>query len=162
MDNDEPGYARLIELLDSEGISYRLIAHPPEGRTDAASALRGHPLDQAAKSVLVRVASGKRSRRYVLAVVPGDRRVDLTALAGRYRARQAAFASRDVAERLAGSVSGSFAPFAFGADLDLLVDDRLLVHDEIYFNACRLDVSVALPVADYLALARPEIASIAG
>ncbi|MEV4641080.1 YbaK/EbsC family protein [Actinoplanes sp. NPDC049548] len=161
MDRDEPGYAQLIGLLDSDYISYRLISHRPEGRTDAASALRGHPLDQAAKSVMVRVASGKRSRRYVLAVVPGDRRVDLRALADRYSAREAAFASRHVAERLAGSVSGSFAPFAFSPDLDLLVDDRLLAHREIYFNACRLDLSIALPVAHYLALARPQIAPIA-
>jgi Ala-tRNA(Pro) deacylase len=159
--HDDPGCARLLGLLHAERTAYRLIPHRPEGRTAAASVLRGHPLDQAAKSVMVRVASGKRSRRYVLAVVPGDRRVDLAALAGRYAAREAAFATRAVAERLAGGVSGSFAPFAFSPDFDLVLDDRLLAHEEIYFNAYRLDLSLALPVTDYLALARPAIASIA-
>ncbi|MEU6220855.1 YbaK/EbsC family protein [Streptomyces sp. NPDC047022] len=138
-----------------------MIPHPPEGRTDVASRLRRHPLEQAAKSIVVRVATGKRSRRYVLAVVPGDHRVDLDALAQRYGGREASFAAREVAERLAGSISGSITPFAFSPELDLLVDEGLLVHDEIYFNAGRLDLSVALCVADYVALARPTVAPIA-
>ncbi|WP_405774657.1 YbaK/EbsC family protein [Streptomyces sp. NBC_00859] len=148
-------------MLSSGSISYRIIRHAPEGSTEAASRLRRHPLEQAAKSIVVRVATGKRSRRYVLAVVPGDRRVDLGALADRYGGRRASFADRAVAERLAGSVSGSIAPFAFSSELDLLVDRGLLVHDEIYFNAGRLDLSVALSVSDYLNLAEPAIAPIA-
>ncbi|MFE5039287.1 YbaK/EbsC family protein [Streptomyces sp. NPDC056683] len=152
---------KLTDLFEAAAASYRMIPHPPEGRTDVVTRLRRHPLEQAAKSIVVRVATGKRSRRYVLAVVPGDRRVDLDALAQRYGGREASFAAREVAERLAGSISGSITPFAFSPELDLLVDEGLLVHDEIYFNAGRLDLSVALCVADYVALARPTVAPIA-
>ncbi|MCX2968579.1 MULTISPECIES: YbaK/EbsC family protein [Streptomyces] len=152
---------RLIHLFRTRAVPYRTIPHPPEGRTEAASRLRGHPLEQAAKSLVVRVATGKRSRRYVLAVVPGDRRVDLPAVAARYGARGAAFATRGVAERLGGSVSGSIVPFAFAAELDLLVDAGLPSQPEIFFNAGRLDLSVALAVPDYLALAAPAVAPIA-
>ncbi|MER5887989.1 YbaK/EbsC family protein [Streptomyces sp. NPDC001941] len=148
-------------MFASGTVAFRVIAHRPEGSTEAASVLRRHPLEQAAKSLVVRVATGKRSRRYVLAVVPGDRRVDLAALAERYGGREASFADRAVAERLAGSVSGSITPFAFSPELDLLVDEGLLVHDEIYFNAGRLDLSVALAVPDYLELAGPTVAPIA-
>ncbi|WP_330333169.1 YbaK/prolyl-tRNA synthetase associated domain-containing protein [Streptomyces sp. NBC_00536] len=161
MSEDRDAFQRLTELLASGDASYRTIPHEPEGRTDVASELRRHPLEQAAKSIVIRVATGKRSRRYVLAVVPGDRRVDLPALALRYGGREASFATQEVAERLAGSVSGSITPFAFSAELDLLVDEGLLVHDEIYFNAGRLDLSVALSVADYQRLARPDVAAIA-
>lgn len=66
-----------------------------------------------------------------------------------------------VAERLAGSVSGSVMPFARHPDLDLVVAPELLVHDEIFFNAARLDRSVALATDDYLALARPRVGPIA-
>jgi Ala-tRNA(Pro) deacylase len=45
--------------------------------------------------------------------------------------------------------------------LDLLVDEGLLEHDEIYFNAGRLDLSVGLSLSDYLDLARPTVAPIA-
>ena len=154
-------FRQLTELFETSSARYRMIPHPSEGRTDVASRLRRHPLEQAAKSVVLRVATGKRSRRYVLAVVPGDRRVDLTAVAARYDGLEASFAARDVAERLAGSVSGSIAPFAFSDELDLVVDHGLLRHDEIYFNAGRLDMSVALAVSDYLDMARPNVATIA-
>jgi Ala-tRNA(Pro) deacylase len=152
---------RLTNLFQAGAARYRMIPHAPEGRTDLASRLRSHPLEQAANSLVVRVATGKRTRRYVLAVVPGDRQVDLTALARWYGGRGAAFATREVAERLAGSVSGSITPFAFSPELDLLVDEGLLEHDEIYFNAGRLDLSVGLSLSDYLDLARPTVAPIA-
>lgn len=42
-------YARLIALVDSHGMSYRLIDHAPEGRTEVVSHLRGNTLRQAAK-----------------------------------------------------------------------------------------------------------------
>ncbi len=152
-------YARLMALLDGAG--YRLIDHAPEGRTELASALRGHPLRQAAKCLVIRVGMGKKRRRYVLAVVPGDRRVDLERVRDLYQGSDAAFAVRDVAERLAGSVSGSIMPFAFAAAMDLLVDPDLLRHEEIFFNAARLDRSVALRTEDYLELAVPRIAAVA-
>jgi Ala-tRNA(Pro) deacylase len=161
MPDDRDVFRRLTELFESDAVSYRLIPHPPEGRTDAASQLRGHPLKQAAKSLVVRVATGKRARRYVLAVVSGDRRADLNALANCYGARDASFAVREVAERLAGSVSGSIAPFVFSPELDLIADVGLIRNDEIYFNAGRLDLSVALSIPDYLVLGRPVIAPIA-
>lgn len=160
-DNDRDVYERLTDLFAESSVPYRLIHHAPEGRTDVASMLRRHPLEQAAKSIVIRVATGRRSRRYVLAVVPGHRRVDLDALAGRYGGREASFAVREIAERLSGSVSGAITPFSFSDDLEVLVDEELLAHEEIYFNAGRLDLSVALPTSDYLELARPTVAPIA-
>ncbi|MGW0330942.1 YbaK/EbsC family protein [Streptomyces sp. NPDC003011] len=154
-------YDWLIEVLERGQARFRLIEHAPEGRTEPASVLRRHALAQAAKCLVVRVATGRRSRRYVLAVVPGDRRVDLEELRDLYDGTEASFAARDVAERLAGSVSGSVMPFARHPDLDLVVDPDLLAHDEIFFNAARLDRSVALATDDYVVLARPHVRSIA-
>ncbi|OKK04787.1 prolyl-tRNA synthetase [Streptomyces sp. CB03234] len=156
-----PTYHRLLDLLQQGGARYRLIDHPAEGHTGPASLLRGNPLDQAAKCLVVRVALGRRARRYVLAVVPGDRRVDLDGLCALYGGTEASFATRSVAEDLAGSVSGSILPFAFHPDLDLVADPDLLEHDEIFFNAARLDRSMSLATADYVALAAPRVARIA-
>ncbi len=47
------------------------------------------------------------------------------------------------------------------ARLELIADPALLDHGELYFNAGRLDRSVALASEDYLRLARPRIARIA-
>ncbi|MFD8142288.1 YbaK/EbsC family protein [Streptomyces sp. NPDC059708] len=154
-------YGKLLDLLDSHQARYRLIDHPAEGRTDLASLLRGHRLEEAAKCMVVRVSITKRTGMYVLAVVPGDRQVDMDALADLVGGcGKTAFATREIAERLAGSVSGTVMPFSFHPDLHLIVDERLLDQEEIYFNAARLDRSVGLATADYLRIAAPRVAAI--
>ncbi|BBA95345.1 hypothetical protein RVR_169 [Actinacidiphila reveromycinica] len=149
-------YDRLVALLDEQGARYRVLDHEPEGATEVVSALRGNALAQAAKCIVVMVKVGKKVTRYVLAVVPGDRRVDLGAVKALLSGTYVSFASRDIAERLAGSVSGTVLPFAFDEKLELVVDPGLLDHDEIFFNAARLDRSLALSTKDYVRIAAPR------
>jgi Ala-tRNA(Pro) deacylase len=68
-------YDKLIALLDANKASYRLIDHLSEGQTDKVSALRGHPVEAAAKCIVLIVKIGRKTSRFVLAVVPGDARV---------------------------------------------------------------------------------------
>ncbi|WP_218183328.1 amino acid--tRNA ligase-related protein [Streptomyces sp. PKU-EA00015] len=161
LNNDTGVCGRILELLESEGARFRLLHHAPEGRTDVASRLRGHPLNQAAKCIVVRVKITKRSSRYVLAVVPGDRLVDLEGIRRLYGGKDVSFAQRDTAEELAGAVCGSITPFSFHPDLEAVVDPELLRQEEIFFNAARLDLSVALNSEDYVSIARPRIEAVA-
>ncbi len=158
---DYAAYRRLIALLDEQGAVYRLIDHAPEGRTELVSPLRGNKLEQAAKCLVLMVKVGKKVTRYVLAVVPGDAKVDVQAVKGLLEGTYATFASGDIAERLAGSVTGTILPFSFHPDLKLMVDPRLLEHEEIFFNAARLDRSMALRTSDYVRLAQPRLERIA-
>ena len=154
-------YTRLVDLLEAGGARYRLIDHPAEGRTEEASRLRGHGLAPSAKSLVVRVSLTKRTGRYLLAVVSGHDQVDLDELARLGGGSKAVLAARHVAEQLTGAVSGSIPPVAFDPGLELLVDPALLEHEEIFFNAARLDRSLAVRTADYLRLVRPRVAPIA-
>jgi Ala-tRNA(Pro) deacylase len=154
-------YDQLISTLDRGGARYRFIGHAPEGRTEVVSRYRGHALNSAAKCIVVQVKASKKLSRYVLAVVPGDARVDLGAVTALVGGKSAGFASTAKAEALAGCVSGTIMPFSFHPDLDLVADPALLVHSEIFFNAARLDLSVALNTADYIRLARPRTHAIA-
>jgi len=160
-DAGRSAYERLIATLDAAGARYRVIEHPPEGRTVEVSAHRGHPVAQAAKCLVVMVKIGKRTSRYLLAVVPGNARVDLAALKTLASGTYVAFASTDKAETLAGSETGTILPLSSHPDLHLVVDPTLLEHDEIFFNAARLDRSLALDTKDYLRLADPQIHPIA-
>jgi Ala-tRNA(Pro) deacylase len=155
-------YTQLIAYLDQHQARYRLIDHPPEGRTEIVSPMRGNALPQAAKCIIMIIKLGKKVTKYVLAVVPGDARVDLAAVKTLLGATYVAFASQEMAERLAGSVAGTILPFAFNRELELIADPALLDHDEIYFNAARLDRSMALRASDYARLAQPRLARIAG
>ncbi len=103
------------------------------------------------------VKIGKKVTRYILAVVPGDERVDLAAVKALMQGTYVTFASAEIAERLAGSVSGTILPFSFNPELELVVDPSLLANDEIYFTAARLDRSMALKTSDYVAIAKPRM-----
>jgi Ala-tRNA(Pro) deacylase len=153
----EDTYAKLIAYLEQSGVKYRLIDHEPEGRTEVVSAMRGNTLSQAAKCIILMVKIGKRVTKYILAVVPGDMRVDLNTIKALIGGSYISFASPDIAERLAGSVAGTILPFAFNSELELIVDPSLLINEELYFNAARLDRSMVLKTKDYLALAKPRL-----
>src|SRR6185437_6091403 len=150
-------YNRLIADLNSAGALYRLIDRYPEGRTEPASALRGHDLAHAAKSLVVRVKITKKENRYALAVIPGNARLDLLAVKCLLGGTRAAFADRSTAEKLAGSMSGTLLPFSYHPQLELIADPALLAGPEIYFNAARLDRSIAMATDDYLRIASPRI-----
>jgi Ala-tRNA(Pro) deacylase len=153
-------YERLLDLLDRHRATYRLIDHAPEGRTELVSPLRGNPLPAAAKCMIVMVKVYKKRRRHVLAVVPGDRRVDLDAVKRLYDGRYAALADTETAERLSGCAAGTILPFTWSNELDLVVDPTLYDHHTIYFNAARLDRSVALASADHRRITTPTEATI--
>ena len=156
----DDAYSRLIAWLDEQRVSYRLIDHAPEGRTEIVSTMRGNALAQAAKCIVLMVKQGKKTTRYVLAVIPGDARLDLGAVKALLGGTYVAFASADVAERLAGSAAGTILPFTFDPGLELIADPSLLENDELYFNAARLDRSLVIKSSDYAALAKPRLARI--
>jgi Ala-tRNA(Pro) deacylase len=154
-------YDRLIALLDQHAATYRLIDHPEEGRTEIVSGYRGNQVAAAAKCIIVMVKLGKKVTRYVLAVVPGDARVDLQAIKAMYAGTYISFATPEIAERLSGCVSGTILPFDLGGELDLIADPGIKAFPELFFNAARLDRSMALRTEDYLRIAAPRFGSIA-
>jgi Ala-tRNA(Pro) deacylase len=154
-------YTQLITLLDQHGVAYRLIDHPPEGQTERVSAMRGNTLAQAAKCIILIIKIGKKVTKYVLAVVPGNARVNVAAVKALFGGTYAAFASAEIAERLAGSGAGTILPFSFSPELELIADPTLLDQDELYFNAARLDRSIVLKTRGYLELAKPRLERIA-
>jgi Ala-tRNA(Pro) deacylase len=154
-------YTRLIAFLDGHEMQYRLIDHAAEGRTEIVSPMRGNALSQAAKCIVLMVKMGKKITRYILAVIPGDTMVDFQAVKALLGSTYVAFASPDIAERLAGSVAGTILPFSFNEELELVVDPSLFENDEMYFNAARLDRSMVLKTRDYIAVAKPRLGHIA-
>ncbi|MFF9348211.1 YbaK/EbsC family protein [Streptomyces sp. NPDC014734] len=153
---------RLLRLLTEGGARFTLLEHPPEGQTARASALRGHPLSAAAKCMVVTVTGGPSDgERHVLTVIPGDRRVDFAQVAREAGGTEARLARREVAEALTGCVSGSIIPFSFHDRLPVLADPALFDEPTLYFNAARLDLSVALASEDYRPLADPKVVPVA-
>lgn len=155
-------YQKLITLLDTHKAHYRLIDHAPEGRTEIVSPLRGNKLSQAAKCMVLTVHMGKKEIKYVLAVIPGDKKIDFDAVKTLMDASYVSFAPTQTTEEMSGSVVGTVLPFSFHPDLELIVDPMLLENtDELFFNAARLDRSMALSTKDYVSIVKPRLEKIA-
>ena len=82
---------------------------------------------------------------------------------GLFGATYVSFASAEIAERLAGSVAGTILPLLLNGEsqLELIADPSLREANELFFNAARLERSVALNTGDYLAIAKPRMEPIA-
>jgi Ala-tRNA(Pro) deacylase len=152
---------QLCELLDREGAVYRVIEHPPEGRTELIAQIRGNRLEQAIKSIVVQVRLRKKESLYCLANVPGDCRIDLEGIKAHFQAEGAAFAAKEKAQALTGCVIGAIPPFSFTDQLQVLADPLIQQNEEVVFNAGRLDRSILMKLTDYIRIARPQLITIA-
>ena len=161
LDNTDDIYNRICALFNQHNASYRVIEHEPEGKTEIISQLRGNSLSQAAKALVIMVKIGKKERRYYLAVVPGNCRVNLEAVKQLCHGSYVMFASEETAQSLTHCVMGAVPPFSFHQELHLVVDPMLLENDEIVFNAGLLEKSIFVKKDFYREIAQPQISHIA-
>ncbi|MFZ5780868.1 MAG: YbaK/EbsC family protein [Pseudomonadota bacterium] len=154
-------FDRLVALLTDANARFRIIEHAAEGRSEAISAIRGNRPEQAAKAMVLDVRGGGGGKRHVLAILPGNRKLDFDAVATLFEARKCGFAAPGTAQELTGCMMGAVPPFALNPALSIVVEDDLLANDTLFFNAGRLDRSMELDTGDWLAVARPRIARIA-
>ncbi|ARP95438.1 YbaK/prolyl-tRNA synthetase associated domain-containing protein [Bordetella genomosp. 13] len=154
-------FDRLQRLLSDHQITYKLLEHHAEGRSVQVAAIRGTEVSQGAKALVCRVKITSTQRRNVLAVFPADRQADLDAIAAAVGGKKASLVPHDVARELTGCEIGAIPPFSFNPELALVVDPTLRTrHDEIVFNAGRLDASILMRTEDYFRVARPDQATI--
>jgi Ala-tRNA(Pro) deacylase len=154
-------FDRLVALLTESKAKFRVIEHEPEGRSEKISVIRGNRPEQAAKAMVLDVRGGGGGRRSVLAILPGNRKLDFGAVAALFEARKCGFASPESAQALTGCPMGAVPPFSLNPGLSVVVDEDLLANATLFFNAGRLDRSMELDTQDWLAVARPRVARIA-
>lgn len=154
-------FNQLVALLVDAKAKFRIIEHAAEGKSQAISEIRGNRPEQAAKAMVLDVRGGGGGRRNVLAILPGSCKIDFNAVAALFEARKCGFASPDTAEALTGCVMGAVPPFALNPVLSIVVEEDLLANATLFFNAGRLDRSMELDTRDWLAVAKPRVASIA-
>lgn len=154
-------FDRLVTLLTEAKAKFRVIEHAAEGRSEAISVIRGNRPEQAAKAMVLDVRGGGGGKRSVLAILPGNAKLDFGAVAKLYEARKAGFASPESAQALTGCVMGSVPPFSLDPGLSIVVEQDLLKNETLFFNAGRLDRSMELDTRDWIAVAKPRIARIA-
>jgi prolyl-tRNA editing enzyme YbaK/EbsC (Cys-tRNA(Pro) deacylase) len=151
-----PEVERVASYLRMAAVDARLEEFM-SGTPTAAEAARaiGCDLSQIVKS-LVFVCDGK----FVLALVPGDRRADEGKVAATVGAVSARVASADEVRRATGFEPGAVAPFP-RAEVDRVLLERLLLaHEVVWTGAGSSRHMASITPADLLRLARAEQADL--
>ncbi len=154
-------FERLVDLFTAEKARFRIVEHDAEGRSELVAAVRGTEVGQGAKALVCEVTErGGGAACHVLAIVPGDRRLDGNKLARLLGRRKSRFVTPEMAYELTGCRIGSIPPLSFGG-LEVVCDREVVGrYPEIAFNAGRLDRSIVLAAEDYLRIVRPRLADI--
>ena len=100
-------FEQLQQLLDSQGARYRVLAHSAEGKSDEVARIRGTEPGQGAKAMLCKTKSAAQGEHWVLAVLPGDQKLDFRKLAAALGLPKMTLASPDEATALTGCVMGA-------------------------------------------------------
>ena len=147
-------YDKIIRMLQENNIKYNEVEHHHEGYGENVA--KFHDLDEkcGAKALLVKL---KKPNRYCLVVLPFNMRLNSKVLQKLMSAKGASFASLEESMEMTQCEIGAIPPFVFNKDLILVVDNAIKENHKLFFNAGRLDRSLAILTDDYLKLVESAI-----
>jgi Cys-tRNA(Pro) deacylase len=119
----------ITRKLDQLKIKYKIKPHRmPAFTSEDAARERCVRLSQIVKTMLLMDGSG----RIVVAVLPGNRRLDIKALKKVTKAKDLRFVDREIIERRLGFVTGAIAPIAeFLEGMLIFVDPSVFIEEMV-------------------------------
>lgn len=162
MHSHHPIVAKITALLKEHGSVFETFEHAPVRTSEEAAALRpDYTLAQGAKALIVRVKTDDNNKRFVMLVLPADRRFDAEKVKRLLSAKDIRFATEtEVGEITGGVLPGGIPPFGGLFNLPLYADETLFLNETIVFNAGDRSYSIAMRSQDYRAIAQPTMAGI--
>lgn len=148
----ESVFSRVEAKLQSAGIAFSVLRHAPVFTSEQAAAIRGTPLASGAKALVC-----KLDEKFVMFVLPADRKLASKAVRQALGAKSLRFADRDEVTRLTSLAPGSIPPFGSMFDLPTLCDEGLAAQPTINFNAGDHAISVSMTFADYKTVEQPTL-----
>jgi len=107
--------------------------------------------------VLARVERGKP----ILAVIPGDREVDLKAAAAAVGEKKIRLTTQSEAEKLTGLLAGGISPLALiNKGFQVLLDQHALQYDQIHISGGQRGLNIKLSGVDLIKLTSARTADI--
>jgi Ala-tRNA(Pro) deacylase len=143
---------RIVDLLETNGVPFRLLRHPAVLTSEEASRVRGTPLEAGAKALVCHA-----DERIVLIVVPADARLDNKAFRQQAGVKNVRMIDPERVQDLVGAPVGAVPPFGSLFGLTTYADQEITERDLIAFNIGARDVSVTMAGPSYAALERPTV-----
>lgn len=152
-------YLKIKSLLDQNKIDYQELEHKPVFTSEQASAIRGLPESVGAKSLLLRLKT-KEGDRYIMAIIPGNSRLDNRKIKQIYNARDVTFVKPEKVLELVGCEIGAVYPLGSICNIETIADPSIANNEKISFNPARHDHSMTIATKDWLELEKPRLEKI--
>lgn len=155
-------FYKIKKLLESESIWFETFEHAPVRTSEEAAKVRtGYTLHQGAKALILRIKN-KGKKFFVMAVIPGDARLDSQKFKTIAESNDIRFATEgEILSITNGVLPGGIPPFGNLFGLEVYVDSRVLANEKIIFNAGDRRVSLGMTSRDYQRLVHPTVVDIA-
>jgi Cys-tRNA(Pro)/Cys-tRNA(Cys) deacylase len=150
----------VTRFLDSKRVQYTAFELPAEklGALETARLLHVPP-EQVFKTIVV---TRDRPGKVVLAVIPGNRQVDLKALAGVLGEKKMRLPTQREAEALTGLQAGGISPLALiNKGFQVIIDQSAQNFPEIHVSGGQRGLNIRLPARDLARLTGGRFAAIA-
>jgi len=149
----------VTRFLDNRNINYKTFVLPRQKLSAEGTAkLLNAPLSIIFKSIVI---ERKNPGKPILAVVPGDREVNLKALAKVLGEKKVSPATQKDAERLTKLQAGGISPLALiNRGFEIVIDDSVLNQETVHISGGELGVNIRLRSQDLVNLTRASVAKI--
>ena len=132
------------------------MRHSPVFTSEEAAAVRGVALSSGAKALICKVDA-----RFVMFVIPADRKLESKRVRQTLGIRALRFATPDELRELTGLAPGAVPPFGSVFGLPTHCDARLAENERINFNAGDHSVSVRMRYVDHVLAEKPALGTFA-
>jgi Cys-tRNA(Pro)/Cys-tRNA(Cys) deacylase len=149
----------ITRLLDNRKITYKAFEFPKQklGAEEVARLLDVPPEIVYKSIVITRKGPGKP----ILAVVPGNKEVDLKALARTVGEKKVTPATQSEAERITHLQAGGISPLALvNQGFEILIDRSILEYEAVYISGGERGLNIRLAGEDLIQLTRGKTASL--
>jgi Cys-tRNA(Pro)/Cys-tRNA(Cys) deacylase len=149
--------SRAISYLKRKGIACEVVRyeHIEKGAAFASSAT-GFPLHRTIKTLVVDLGQ----KNCVLALIPGDRQLDLKKLAKVFSVKRAAMVDIPTAQRLTGYLVGGVSPFETTQAMPAVISDVLLDYETVMVNAGKRGLMLKMMPTDIVTVLECRVAAI--
>jgi Ala-tRNA(Pro) deacylase len=144
-------FERLEQRLRERGVTFTVLRHEPVYTSEQAAAVRGTPLSSGAKALIL-----KAGDRFVLLVLPADRKLDSRKARDVLQVKALRFASKEEVQEMTGLQPGSIPPFGSLFGLPTYCDPALGENASINFNAGDHAISAQMSWQDYVGVEQPQ------
>ena len=138
-------FTRALKELSEANIPYRILTFKAEEKSaEEVTRETGFPLARVVKTLLVRGAS----KKYFLALCPGDRQVNLKALAKAVGEKTMDMAQREDVPKITGYFIGGVSPMGTHRPLPVIMEESILSRPEIALSAGQWGCQAVLRPSD--------------